>query len=654
MNKPATPDAVWADAVLAAALVAVDPAGLGGLWLRARHGAGRQRWLAWLQRLAPGDGPIGRLPAAIDDDRLLGGLDLTATLRTGHPVVQPGLLAQHHGRLLLIPMAERLPAATAARLAAVLDQGTVHLAREGFLLHQPARVGLVALDEGGPDDPPLPPTLADRLALHLTLDEPLPATLPPPPALAEQVGQARARLPTVCHSDADIDALCRTAWALGIGSLRAPWLALQTARAAAAWQGRLQVGADDLAAATRLVLAPRATRWPVAADADDGADGDNCADQAPSPQDDPPPPQAADAPPPDTGATGQPAEPPADPAQASAQAAAPPPASPDERADATSAPAPQAPTAEELTEQLVAAALAALPAGLLGRLAGQGLAQGTDARRPLPAQGGGRSGPTVRGGPHGRLAGSRRGPWRGGARLDLVATLRAAAPHQAWRRAEAAARAAPEAPTPHRLQVRPDDLHLQQRLTHRGSTAVFVVDASGSTAAHRLAEAKGAVELLLADCYVRRDQVALVICRGHAAALLLPPTRSLVRAKRALAGQPGGGGTPLASALDLAGQVAAQVRRQGALPLLVLLTDGRANIARDGRPGRPAAQADALASARRLLGERLPALVVDTAPGGADHRPAAALAQALGAAHLVLPVADARQVADAVRGRLQR
>ena len=114
-------------------------------------------------------------------------------------------------------------------------------------------------------------------------------------------------------------------------------------------------------------------------------------------------------------------------------------------------------------------------------------------------------------------------------------SLRAAAPWQPIRRRERTAVA------DHRIEVRADDLRVTQFKQRTRTTTIFVVDAPGSTALNRLAEAKGAVELVLADCYVRRDRVALLAFRGGGAELLLPPTRSLVRAKRSLAGLPGGG-----------------------------------------------------------------------------------------------------------------
>ena len=112
-------DRLWADAALAAALMAVDPAGCGGVLLRAPAGPVREAWLALLARLLGPEAAPMRLPLGIRDDRLLGGLDLTATLRAGQPVGEAGLLARAHGRVLLAAMAERLSPGTAARLAAV-------------------------------------------------------------------------------------------------------------------------------------------------------------------------------------------------------------------------------------------------------------------------------------------------------------------------------------------------------------------------------------------------------------------------------------------------------------------------------------------------------------------------------------------------------
>ncbi|MBE7220327.1 MAG: VWA domain-containing protein, partial [Caulobacteraceae bacterium] len=220
--------------------------------------------------------------------------------------------------------------------------------------------------------------------------------------------------------------------------------------------------------------------------------------------------------------------------------------------------------------------------------------------------------------------------------LDLPATLRAAIPWQARRGR------GPDGP----LALRPDDLQVAIRRAPPHAIMVVAVDASGSAALGRLAEAKGAVELLLARSYVRRDSVALVSFGGQGAALLLPPTRSLARAKRELAELPGGGGTPLAAGLDLAAATALGARRGGSEVSIAVLTDGRANLSRSGTGGRAAAEADGLDAATRIRAARLAAVVIDVAPrpGPAARR----LAEAMGARYLVLPRADASGIADAL------
>lgn len=238
----------------------------------------------------------------------------------------------------------------------------------------------------------------------------------------------------------------------------------------------------------------------------------------------------------------------------------------------------------------------------------------------------------------GRPLPARPGKPGGRARVDLIATLRAAAPWQPLRR-----RARPDAPG---IVIHPSDIHLRRFEDRSDRLVIFAVDASGSAALARLGEAKGAVEMLLAQAYARRDKVALIAFRGRGADVMLPPTRALVQAKRRLAGLPGGGGTPLAAALETALALARQAAAHGLSPALAILTDARANIALDGRGDRVQAGLDVLRLARLCRAQDLPAIVIDTSarPGPEP----AALAAEMGARHLPLPRADARGISAAV------
>lgn len=562
-----------ADAWTAAAVFAVDPVGTG-VSLRAAPGPLRDRWLAWLRALWPIETPLRRVPAGVSEDRLLGGIDLAATLATGRVAAERGLLAEVDGGALILSMAERMPVGVAGVIAAALDTGTVAAERDGIGRLSAARFGVVALDEGIEDEQ-VPPAIADRLGMQVMFDAhatPAAPTLPP-------IAVLRARLSSVTASDGMIDALCAAALALGVSSLRAPLQALRVARAAAVVAGRDRVEDADLALAARLVLAPRATRLP------------------PHEHDEPETP----------------------PQQAEPEAA--------DGADAEDS------AGRSIEDVVLAAARAALPVGLLAALQGGALR-----RSAVRSQG--RSGVLRRASRRGRPAGTKAGSFRSGARLALVDTLRAAAPWQTVRRLEV------DGP-PRRVIVRRDDIRLVRLKAPSQTTTIFAVDASGSAALARLAEAKGAVELLLQDCYVRRDTVALIAFRGGTAELVLPPTGSLARARRCLAGLAGGGGTPLASAIDLVGAVVDGIARRGRRPVAVLLTDGHANVARDGTPGRPRAESDALDAARRLRAMGPDCLLIDTA---SRPQPAAKrVAEAMGARYLALPCADAASLGKAVR-----
>jgi magnesium chelatase subunit D len=494
----------------------------------------------------------------------------------------------------------------------------VALQRDGLDTSAKASLGLVALDEGASDDEQMPAGLADRLAFRLLMgaqDEDEEG----PEWTAQEVLNARERLSQVTIDDEAVQALCAAALALGIDSLRASVFAVRVARAAAALAGSNTVEEEHTGVAARLVLAPRATRLPPA------APPENEAQDTPAENQEPPKNSDSD----------NKSEPPEPPSKSDAPDA--------ENKDESNADGDQEEAQDEdpglpenLAELVLEAAQAAIPSGLLARLK---MGQLHRAKTPTSGSAGALQKNALRG----RPVGARKGEPRAGQRINVLETLRAAAPWQKLRQRQ-------QAPTDGQIQrivVRKEDFHVTRFRQSGQTTTVFVVDASGSSALNRLAEAKGAVELLLADCYVRRDSVAVLAFRGQTAELILPPTRSLARAKRSLAGLPGGGGTPLAHAIDAAILLADQLRKKGETPIVVLLTDGKGNIARDGRAGRAQAATDALAAATEMRLRGFSTLLVDTSPQAQDA--AKNLAQAMGAQYLALPYAGANSLNQAVR-----
>jgi magnesium chelatase subunit D len=412
------------------------------------------------------------------------------------------------------------------------------------------------------------------------------------------LARAREHLPQVQASDEQVQALCAAALGLGIGSLRVPSLALHVACGHAAMNGRSTLDADDLSFAARCVLAPRATQWPAEPSAPEAE---------PAPQED-----------------ASPSEPPEESGEAPESEA---------ESDHTQDPSPPPeqnaePSAEDLQEMMVAAALASLPPHMLDALMTR---QGATRQ-----QSSGRSGQTRAGSQRGRPLPPRPGRPGGQARLHVLATLRAAAPKQRLRQTHSTGRVA----------IRAEDFHTQRYQQRASSCLILALDASGSAALQRLAEAKGAVELLLQQSYARRDSVCIVAFRGAQAQLLLPATRSLVRAKRAMTGLPGGGGTPLALALKMAHEQAAQLQRQGVTPILVVLSDGRANVTLQGLGGRAQAQLDAQSWGQQWRASGHRALWIDTSMQ--PDAQAQQLASTMGASYLPMPQVQSQRMASAI------
>ena len=581
-------EAALSDAALVAALVAVDPAGLGGVSIRGPAGPFRAKWLTELRSLVPEHRPMRSVPLGIGDDRLLGGLDLTATLHFGKPVMQQGLLAEAHDGLIVLSMAERLPQGTAARIVGAMDSGHVAIARDGFETRLPARFGVVALDEGYEDDESPADALLDRLAFRIDLARFMPRDEPPFVHDCADIAAASVRLKAIIVPEHVIEALCTAAESFGIRSVRALQFTVRVARAHAALSGRGGVDHDDAEAAARLVLGPRAAQLPAApqeaeeqngpedqGQGEDGADNGDGHDET-------------------------------------------------KKSDR--------PLADSVTE----AVRTGLPPALLASL----IAGAAPARIRTGA--GGKDGQTRRSMKRGRPIGAKAGELKSGQRLALLDTLRAAAPWQRLRR-----NASSTAEVSGKIIVRKQDFRIVKFKQHTRTTTIFVVDASGSAALHRLAEAKGAVEMLLADCYVRRDEVALIAFRGKAASVLLPPTRSLTRAKRSLAQLPGGGGTPLAAGIQSAYMLAHVTRKNGDTPVLVFLTDGQANIALDGGAGRQKAGDDVTASARLIKAARFSGVLIDTSARPQNR--ARQIADDMGLRYLAMPSANPENISRMVQ-----
>lgn len=639
-------------------LLAVDPL-LGGVVLAAGVGTGKSSLMRSYANLLAGVGvaaafelganngneppvvsaPFVELPVGVTEDRLLGGLDLEATLATGRRVHRSGLLARAHSGLLYADGVNLLEDSTINHLLAALDSGIVRVERDGLSVAEPARFALLATYD--PAEGPPRRHMLDRVGLIVA-----PLTKAPAAARAEVVKRnlrsadwgmwiggtrhagpngsgahalheewddetamlqalvlaARAALPEVQISDAQVEQLAATALALGVEGHRADIFATRTALAAAALAGRDEVTDEDLERAVRFVLLPRATRMP------------QFEPEPPPPEPEPPEPEP--------------------PEQQESQS--------DDRNDDSDEDQPPPPDEEVMAiEDLVLAALESeVPPDVL--------------ETPFTIRRNGRSG--SRGstsGQRGRHIRSVPGE-PGTGRLDVVATLRAAAPWQGVRRTEAK-RVRRKAAARQQIMLRADDLHIKKYRSKAGTLFCFLVDASGSMALHRMRQAKGAVNTLLQQAYVHRDQVALLAFRGESAELLLPPSQSVELAKRALDVLPTGGGTPLAAALLAAYQVAEQARSRGIhRTTLVLITDGRPNVPLNFDP--QASKQERLSTARdevqrlaaRLRSAGIGAVVIDTQRSFVSRGEAQQLAGWLGGRYVYLPQGRGEQIAQAV------
>lgn len=515
-------------------LLAIEPR-LRGVVIASSAGTGKTSLARGLRDLIQSDDdaiPFVEIPASIDGESLLGGLDLEATLKQRKMVLQRGVLARADGGLAYVDGVNLLTDEAANLLLTVLDEGQVRVERESMSYSFPSRFSLIGSYDPAEGQPRQ--HLVDRIGLIVTLphvsnsnqrEDVLHRNLFAMGAswgddvdfLRGLILTAREQLPNVKITDDQIQQLTATSLAYGVEGHRADHFAVLAACAAAAYDFRDVVEDDDLRLAAQLVILPRATQIPA-------------------------PPEESSAQPPE-----QQEEAPTDELPPQSDKVD------DEDESSSALPEQLAPQPEQILEALKSVlpeVLDELPFKVMrrGRTGSRGATEGKRGRH-------------VR-----SIAGD---PRRN--RIDVVATLRSATPWQPLRRSSQSGQQ-----TVH-LEMR--DIRVKQYRSKAGALFCFAVDASGSMALHRMQQAKGAVHKLLEQAYVNRDRVALIGFRGERAELLLPLSQSVELASRALDQLPTGGGTPLASALLLSADVAAQARQKGIFQtILVLLTDGRGNV----------------------------------------------------------------------------
>lgn len=606
---------------LALLLAAVDPA-IGGVLIHGAKGTAKSTIVRSLAALLP-SGRLRTLALGATEDRLVGGLDLEATLTDGTPRFQPGLLAETDGGILYVDEVNLLDDHLVDLVLDAAASGVVTIEREGFSRTQSARFALVGTMN--PEEGALRPQLLDRFGLCVEVtgawdvDERVeimtrrlafdadPTGFAASWAAAEtrlagRLRQARAAVPGVLLGRGLSEQIAELAMDAQAAGHRAELVMGRAARAHAAWCGRSGVTRQDVDAVAELVLAHRRRHIP-------------------------PPPQAPAEPSP--GRQGE--------ATQQSETTQPPPTDPGPPRSSEPPSEPPEPAGEPAPDQVAGV-------GELFRVRPLDLAASRPGR-----SGSGRRTTTVSDNARGRYIRSRPTPQP--VDLALDATLRAGAVHQRSRRRRAA-----ELGDPRRdlaVIIEPGDWRRKVRIRQAGSLVVLCVDASGSMGARgRMAASKGAVLSLLLDAYVKRDQVSLVSFRGTGAQVLVEPTSSIETAERRLRELPVGGRTPLAAGLVRVSELLrrALLRDPALRPLVIVVTDGRGNVDLEGRVSR-AASAEAVQVAGQLArDDRVTWVIVDTEPAGPMARGhSVELAAALGARRFAIEELRANDLVSVVR-----
>jgi len=550
------------------------------------------------------------LPLGVTEDRLVGTIDIESAIREGRKAIEPGILAAVNRGILYIDEVNLLDDHIADVLLDSAALGVNVVEREGISFAHPAR--FILIGTMNPEEGEIRPQLLDRFGLQVSVE----AIENPDDRIAivrtaeafeiDQAGfaarfgdqqealrdaiiRARELLPGVTVSDEILRSVVSACLELGVRTHRAEIAVTRTARTIAALDGRREVTRGDVREAMELALPHRMRRKPFEEPRLDPDRLDAAMKNAEEPHDDQ---HNGDTPP----------EEEEEPQEGT-------PSSPPESGGQQPSRGRERPAREQVF-------------GIGDPIDTRRVTLARDRDRERRKQLNGRRIETLASGRNGSPITSRLPA--GNPDLALDATIRAASPHQATRPRGSLA-----------VSIREEDLRDRVRVGNVSASCVFVVDASGSMGARkRMEAAKGAILSLLLDSYQQRDRIGMVAFRGERAELLLPLSRSVDLARKSLTDLPTGGKTPLCEGIWKAIEVIDREQRKNGdtVPVMMLISDGRANVSRGGD-----VRAELRDAAHELRSRGVHTVVIDTEDPGASF--------------LKLQLGYCREIADEAGGR---
>jgi len=512
------------------------------------------------------------LPLGATEDRVVGTLNIEKAIKEGIRALEPGILAAANRGILYIDEVNLLDDHVADVLLDAAAMGVNMVEREGVSVGHPAR--FIIVGTMNPEEGELRPQLLDRFGLQANVESlsdvdarveivKVAESFEIDPdgcreefkgqqmELGEKIMSAKSLLPEVTISDDLLRTTAEMCIELGVRTHRAEIVITRTAKTIAAFDGRTEVTLDDVKEAMELALPHRMRRKPFEPPELDTEKLDEMMDERERERNEQEQQQKED-------------EEEEEPQEKSER-----PEHEHEHEHREQSEPQNPPESDDDGEQSQA------PESVFA------IGDPIDVNRVRPkerrdrihrSKTSGRRIPTFARFNRGRYASHTIPPGRF-TDIAMDATIRAAAPYQNERGAGIAGRNV--------VIIESEDIREKTRVGKISTATLFVVDASGSMgASNRMESAKGAIVSLLMDSYQQRDRIGMVAFKGDSADVLLPLCSSVDLAFERLRELPTGGKTPLGAGFNTGLNLLLGEKRRNdeTIPIMVLISDGRANV----------------------------------------------------------------------------